>query len=259
ERSEITRAGYETRTPVAVITRSLADRLFPDSEAVGKRVWTSPEGFYDIIGIVENLSGGIYDARGIGPDYSLLMPMRYFMDGIGRYVVRTEPGKLDTAMRLASERLRAVDPTRTIAEPQGFLDTRKQHLKGAVGFVVMLLGVSVLLVGVVTFGIVGLAWHWLFYRQVQIGVRRALGAQRSDILRQFLAENLAIVIMGVLIGLVLAFSANSWLAGQVEMPALTLDAMLTGAAIILLVSQIAVFWPALRASRIAPIAAARAG
>src|SRR5690606_12315326 len=169
------------------------------------------------------------------------------------------PGQLDTAIRLASERLRAVDPTRTISEPQGFLDTRKQHLKGAVGFVVMLLGVSVLLVGVVTSGIVGLAWHWIFYRQVQIGVRRALGAKRSDILRQFLGENLAIVVMGVLIGTALAFSANTWLARQLEIPALTLGAMTAGAALIILLSQIAVFWPALQASRIAPIVAARAG
>src|SRR5690606_3688265 len=157
---------------------------------LGQPLWTSPQVSYEVIGVVENLSGGGWNAGGIAPDYSMLIPARYFMDGIAPYLVRSQPGQLQGVMPLAAARLQALDASRLLSSPQPVSSTRAQHVKGAVTFMVMLLGVSLLLTLVVILGIVGLAWHWLHDRQVHIGIRRALGARRGDILRHFLAENL---------------------------------------------------------------------
>jgi len=74
--------------------------------------------------------------------------------------------------------------------------------------------VSLVLLGITAAGILGLASFWVGQRRRQIGVRRALGATRGDILKYFLTENLLIGIGGVLVGSLLAIGLNLWLMGS---------------------------------------------
>ena len=107
-------------------------------------------------------------------------------------------------------------------------------------------------------GIVGPTSFWVGPRHRQIGVRRALGARKIDILHYFQIENLMIAGGGVVVGVVLAVGLNLWLMSQYEMARLPLMYVLIGMVALLALGQAAVFVPARRASRVSPIEATRA-
>jgi putative ABC transport system permease protein len=117
--------------------------------------------------------------------------------------------------------------------------------------------VSVVLLIITAAGIVGLTSFWVGQRRKQIGVRRALGARKRDILSYFLTENFLISLGGVLLGAVLAIAMNLWMAQHYEMQRLSLLYLLAGIVALLLLGQGAVLAPALRASRISPVEATR--
>jgi len=118
--------------------------------------------------------------------------------------------------------------------------------------------VCVILLGVTAAGIVGLTSFWVGQRRRQIGVRRALGARRVDILRYFQIENLFIASAGVVLGVLLALGLSLWLMSHYEMPRLPTLYLLVGVAMLLLIGQLAVFVPARRASLVPPVEATRA-
>jgi putative ABC transport system permease protein len=110
---------------------------------------------------------------------------------------------------------------------------------------------------VTAFGIVGLASFWVQQRRKQIGVRRAVGATRGDILRYFLAENFLIVTGGILLGVVFALALNLVLMEQYEVPRLPLYYLPIAAAALWALGQLAVLAPALRAAAVPPVVATR--
>jgi putative ABC transport system permease protein len=99
--------------------------------------------------------------------------------------------------------------------------------------------------------------YWVMQRRRQIGMRRALGARRIDILAYFQTENLLIAGAGVVIGVLLAIGANLWVLRSVALARLPLIYPLIGVVAMLLLGQLAVLWPALRASAVPPASAAR--
>ena len=121
----------------------------------------------------------------------------------------------------------------------------------------LLVGVIVALLGVTAFGIVGLASFWVAQRRKQIGIRRALGATRADILRYFQTENFLIVTFGIVLGIILAIGINLLLMKFFEVPRLPLWYLPIGVVVLWLLGQLAVLVPALRASNVPPVVATR--
>jgi putative ABC transport system permease protein len=115
----------------------------------------------------------------------------------------------------------------------------------------------VVLLAVTAWGIVGLTSHWVTRRRRQIGIRCALGATRPVIVRYFQAENLLIASAGVIVGVGLAVAANLWMVHHLAMPRLDVSYLIGGALIILMLGQLAVLWPALRAASVPPAEATR--
>jgi putative ABC transport system permease protein len=91
-----------------------------------------------------------------------------------------------------------------------------------------------------------------------IGVRRALGARRFDILAYFHAENLLIVGAGVLLGVGLALGLNTLLL-KAGVPRIENAYLWGGVLAVLLTGQLAVLVPAMRAARVPPALATRSG
>src|SRR3546814_17864916 len=96
----------------------------------------------------------------------------------------------------------------------------------------MLVTVTVLLLLVTASGIVGMATLWVNQRRKQIGVRRALGARRSDILRYFIPENVLISSLGIASGTLLALALNQLLVSPFELSRLPLPHLLVGMAVL---------------------------
>ena len=104
--------------------------------------------------------------------------------------------------------------------------------------------VCVILIGTTVAGIVGLTSFWVGQRTHQIGVRRALGARKVDILRYFQVENLLIAGGGTLIGAVLALVLNLWLVTHFEMSRMPMNYLIAGMVAVLVLGQAAVLSPA---------------
>lgn len=249
-------------TPAQVIvSQALADRLFPDGSALGKSFYAMSATPSTIVGIVERLHRqGVssWDKAHVGQ--SLIWPARPD-DARGiYYIVRARPGRLAAAMREAPKALFAQSRMRIIAPKDGVIDyaqIRRRVFESDRGMAILMGIISVVLLAITAAGIVGLASFWVGQRRKQIGVRRALGATRRDILNYFLTENLMIGLAGVMVGAVLALGINLWMVSRFEMDRMPLAYVGVGVIVLLLLGQGAVLAPALRASRVSPVEATR--
>ena len=121
----------------------------------------------------------------------------------------------------------------------------------------MLVVVIAALMLVTALGIVGLASFWVQQRTKQIGVRRALGATRGQILRYFQKENFLLASAGIVLGMLLAYAINQLLMSKYELPRLPLFYLPIGAVALWMLGQVAVYWPARRAASVPPAIATR--
>lgn len=244
---------------VAIVTRTMADTLYPDGDAVGKTFYMGSPEPVTIIGIVDRLlrpSSGSWGTD--SAQYSMLLPVRMPYSLAHRYLIRVKPDtQLQDVLNAAVAELRKQNPRRVILDQQTFPEIRQAFFAQDKAMVWLLSIVSLILLAVTAFGIVGLASFWVQQRTKQIGVRRALGATRSEILRYFQTENLLIVTGGIVLGMLLAFGINQWLMGKYELPRLPWQYLPIGALLLLLLGQLAVLWPALRAASIPPATATR--
>jgi putative ABC transport system permease protein len=246
--------------PQVMVTRALADKLFPKGDAVGKTIYLVG-GATTIVGVVDVLQSQSVDRWAADFAYrSTIVPKRLASSLGTFYIVRARPGQLDAAMRAASKSLFAHNPRRIINEQDGllsFAQVRARAYERDRGMAILMGVICVVLLAITAAGIVGLTSFWVGQRRKQIGVRRALGATRRDILHYFMTENLLISCGGTLVGVLLAVAINLWLVTRFEMHRLSLVYVLVGVAILLLLGQGAVLAPAMRASRVPPVEATR--
>lgn len=90
-----------------------------------------------------------------------------------------------------------------------------------------------------------------------IGIRRALGATRSQIMRFFMLENLLISGLGVLLGAAAAIALNIWLVSSLHVSPMGPVLLLAGMLAMLLLGQLAVSYPAWLATRLSPAGTCR--
>jgi putative ABC transport system permease protein len=247
----------------AIVTAALAKKLYPDAAtAVGKPLFYSTGDnakMSTIVGVVERLqtpaAQAAEDNEGKG-EFSVIYPIRSLDKG-AQFLVRTEPGQranvIVAAEKALSERVqgRVLLPTYTLNE----LRARRYRADHALAG--MLISVMVLLLLVTASGIVGMASLWVSQRRKQIGVRRALGARRFDILRYFLTENILVTTVGIVGGIVLALALNQLLVSQLELARLPLGYLAAGACLLWSLGVLAVYGPAWKAASISPAIATR--
>ena len=249
----------QSEPSIVIVTRALADKLFPQG-AVGKVMYLDGSSTpTTIVGVVERLqvpgtgswtNGFVWNAT--------LEPIRLDAN-FSRYAIRTKPGRLQAAMKAVTPTLYGVNPLRVLDDDsvKSFADIRAEAYRADVGMAVLMGVVCLILIGVTAAGIVGLTSFWVGQRHRQIGVRRALGARKVDILHYFQAENLLIAGVGAVIGVLLAIGLNLWLMRHYEMDRLPVLYVLAGVAAVLVLGQAAVFAPARRASNVPPVVATR--
>jgi putative ABC transport system permease protein len=126
-------------------------------------------------------------------------------------------------------------------------------------FIVQILSaIGVLLLAVTALGVYGMTSFTVTERTHQIGTRRALGARKVHIVRLFMIENAIITLLGIGIGLVLAFVLNATIVNSANNATrLPVGLVLLGVVIMWGIGAIATLLPALRAASISPVVAAR--
>ena len=245
--------------PATIITRSLADKLFPGEDAIGKAFYSWGDAPIRVVGVVEHLvrPGGMG-----GPaerEYAMVFPLRPHYNLGGNYVIRTDPDRRTEVLAAAKAVLQANGADRIIQEENSktFEQLRREYYQAPRAMAWLLGIVCVALLLVTALGIIGLASFWVQQRTKQIGVRRALGATRGQILRYFQTENLLLATLGIAIGMVLAFGINHWLMAAYELPRLPGYYLPAGAIALWLLGQLSVLGPALRAASVPPAVATR--
>jgi putative ABC transport system permease protein len=244
-----------------IVTAALARQLFPQDNALGKSIYVDKlTQAAPIIGIVERLQGPFVDSTGFFGTFvenSVLAPYR-FIDDTTTYVVRTKRPIIIDVMRNAENSLRQVNGARIVSS-KSMLAVREAAYGSARTLAIMLALVVLILIAVNAFGIFGLTSFWVSQRTRQIGIRRALGANKSAIVRFFQRENALMVLSGVVIGIVLAFALNTFIAQKLEIVRMKSSHLIVSSCLLLVLGQVAAVWPALRASRISPASAMRGG
>ena len=249
--------GEDVTVPGVIVTRALADRLFPAGDALGKAIYVTGGRPSTVIGIMDNLIRNNDFGRPEIAYYTFLLPVELPYTQGGGYVLRVDPTRLAEVLPEAEATLTRVDPARIIVKRVTLTELRRDYYAKDRSMAWLLVGTSMALLVITALGIVGLASFWVQQRTRQIGIRRALGATRGDILRYFQTENLVLATLGIAIGMALAYALNLWLMQKYQVTRLPATFLPIGALPLWGLGQLAVLGPALRAAAIPPALATR--
>ncbi len=250
--------------PAIIVTRAFAERLYPGhpGNVVGRVVYFGGSGILHgygtpIVGVVEHMHRASFADRGSN-DQSVLLPIEPIRGKV-RFALRSKPSDRARVMKESLAALAKRKPGRQLSadNAQTYTQIRSDYFSRDATMVDLLLAAVLGLLFVTALGIAGLASFWVQQRTRSIGIRRAIGATRGDILRYFQAENFLIVTGGVVLGVILAMGLNLLLMQHYELPRLPLWYLPIGAVVLWLLGQLSVLSPALRASHVPPVVATR--
>ncbi len=238
-----------------IITKAFAERVFPDGNVVGRQL-SNPddENTATVIGVIDHMSNS-WPNSSIG-DHTMLRPGMERDSREMNYLVRTEPGAIDSLYTELEELMVSLESDRVVTV-RTLAEIKLGYFRRTLMAMKIWAAVIVLMIFVTSLGIVGLTSFSVTQRTREIGTRRALGASRASILRYFLLENWLMTTMGLAIGTVLTILLNYGLAEYAEAPKIDWILLAGGAAVLWIAGQAAALIPAIRATTVAPEIATR--
>ena len=257
---DIEHARYEV-----IIGADVADRLFPVEDPIGKEMLIDGHAF-TVLGVATK-TGEVF---GRSQDTFVRIPITVFAkmyNTSGRSLYIEVQSRTPEEMRLAMDEVRTVlrnrlhrmykdDDGFSIASADTFLDLWKQTTGSIFMVTIALASIALVVGGVVLMNIMLVS---VTERTREIGVRKALGARRSDILKQFLAESVMLAgaggVLGVLTGLLVAFLVSEF--SPLPM-AIRFWAILLGVGVASSIGLFFGIYPAHTASKLDPVVALRA-
>lgn len=241
---------------VTLITQTLAERLWPGQNPLGRIIYLTPTVGLRVVGVLDSLvRANAYDIN--TAQYTMVVPLRMGAGKDQSYLIRTRSEDRTQVLSAALAALKKVDAQRVVTTKRSFEEVRRKFFQDDRAMAGMLVGVIAALLIVTALGIVGLASFWVAQRRRTIGVRRALGATRANILHYFQTENFLLATIGIALGMVLAYGINLFLMLHYELPRLPAVYFPIGAVVLWLIGQVAVLGPALRAAAVPPVVATR--
>ena len=248
-----------------IITQSLARQLFGATSPLGGMLHAPDNGKdpgWQVVGVVRHLLRNQVGMATRGrADNTVLLPERVGKTPWLYYAIRVDPSMREAALQGVRKAIQrqfgSLLPVGSKPRAEFYATRRDAVFKSRRAALWLFAGVALTVVVVTVIGIMGLTGFWVQKRTRQIGIRRALGARRTDIVHYFLIENALIVGIGVVLGMALAYLGNAWLMRYYELQHLPWPFLPYGALLMLLLGQLAVLSPALRAARVPPVVATR--
>ena len=240
--------------PSVLITQELADDLFGDEDALGKTVYWGSMEASTIVGIIGHMHGSWVNWDKLGN--VVIQPGKPAYT-TNKYITRVEPGMRDELTPVIEQKLGESNRRRVVKGVRSLEEMAANTYRRDRGMAIILSVVITLLVSLTALVIVGLSSFHVTQRTKQIGTRRALGARRTDIVKQFMLENWLITTAGAVLGVVLTAVVAYWLEVSFEMPRLDWRYLPAGIVTLWALSSLAVIEPARRAASVPPAVATR--
>jgi putative ABC transport system permease protein len=240
---------------VAVVNRSLARHYWGEESPLGRRISAdSGKTWVTVVGVVGDVRHYGLDRN---PTDELYMPFAQVPIREGSLLVRTT-GDPHTAASAVQEEIKAIDPDQPIANVETLEELRGESLASP-RLTASLLTMFALLALVITgAGLAGVVAFSVSQRTQEIGVRMALGAERSEVLSMVLGEGMRLVVAGLVLGVAGALAVGRFIAGLLYGVKTTDPTTFIGvAAVLAFVAITACLVPARRATNVDPMVALR--
>ncbi|WP_440906530.1 ABC transporter permease (plasmid) [Catenovulum sp. SX2] len=236
-----------------IVTQAFAKELVGDENIVGKTLYqgTMP---VQVVGVVKKLQSD-------NPKWEIaeraMLVNQVFLFAPQIYLVRTDSQDIQAVMQQAKQALAQVNPTAVISDGEAYIQMKKRFYSRDYLLRNVLLALVIALLLITALGIIGMTLFNINRRIKEIGTRRALGASKQDILVHFMLENIILLFVGLVLGTALAMVLNNQLIEHFALAKLPIQQLVWTLVSILVLGQLATFWPALRAASISPAIATR--
>lgn len=248
--------------PVVVVNETGARFYWPQQDAIGQclRILTAKEPCSTVIGIMHDSH---VDDMVEGPVVQLITPFGYDSTGRPRgantIIVLARPGQTAAVQRLIRQELARIFPTGAVIEVRPMQTIMEPQLRPWRVGLLLFGGFGVLALIVAALGTYSVLSYAVTQRRHEIGVRIALGARGSDVLRLFVGQAVRLAIVGVVVGLLIALAASRVMQSllydtSAREPVVTLGV----AALLVAIAALASALPARRAARVDPVGVLRA-
>ena len=241
---------------VAVLSESLARGLFPDEDPIGKRLFIAGSGadLSTIIGVVGDIRHKGLDSQ---IDWAVYLSYRQTPRPSMALVLRTavNPMSLANALR---ESVREVDPALPVYQVMTMNERLSNSISARRLNLTLLASFAALALLLAAIGVYGVISYVVTCRTHEIGIRMALGAQRSDVIKLFLRQGMSLVLIGVGLGIFGALALTRLMTSLLF--GVTHNDLFTFAAVAMLLSLIALlacYVPARKAAKVDPLVALR--
>jgi putative ABC transport system permease protein len=236
-----------------IITKAMADELFPEGNAVGKDIYQFDQPIR-IIGIVKHMQGSWLDSSYVNNNIFIpVVDPRSFK----RILVNADKTAMDRIMSNISERMLALNKGRVVMEPYKLTEHLRDQYQSDNLMVNMLIIIISIILFITALGVAGMAIFNVNRRKRQIGTRRALGASQNNIVSHFMIENFLMTAIGIIIGVVLSVFLNGYLMEYFSSSRIAISYIMTTTIGLVLLGQFAVLFPAKSAASISPAIATR--
>jgi len=256
----ITETDVNHRSKVCVLGAELDETLFPHSEAVGKEIRIGPEKFL-VVGVLEKRGSMFGQSRDNLVGIPITTLMKHFPYDLENLEIIATPTKHGFLQETIEQMINVLRQRRKVpfGKPNDFaiytqdtiVDLYNQ-ITGAAYMVMIVISSIGLLVGGI--GVMNIMLVSVKERTREIGIRKAIGARSSDILKQFLIEAIFLTGTGGAIGILIGFAIAFIVKSATPLPAsVTLWSILLGFFVSVSVGLFFGIVPAQKASRIDPI------
>jgi predicted permease len=241
---------------VVIINRTMAQKFWPGQNAIGKRVKAGND-WASVVGVVNDVQ---FAQPGEAPAFQIYTPVGQAPQSSLSFVLRTAPGSGNDPLSLtepARAAVASIDPKLAVS---GFSSLEVLSQDSLVGqrtstTVTSILGVLALLLA--SIGVYSVMAYSVSRREREFGIRIALGASRSRILRLLYSMVLRLVLSGMVLGVILAYFAQVWIASMLEIKEINPLAIASGGLLLCVIAGLAAAAPARRAMRVVPMQALR--